>query len=317
MFNMRTVVETRQVAKQAQPSDGAPAHKFNQPVGGMRLRRDQHWAAGVFAVAERQEKRAPLVPLRIVIASQRHGAAAQLHHAHEYTEQISQIAERLEHAVGQNSNVSRKTHTQKIEGVDFAGRVRQPQEIDSAGASFRQRLHRSCGSVFCEIAQKRIACAQRQETQRNSLNRPAFRKDSIENFVSGAVATDGQKAPVTLIVGFARKLHRMARTRRGDDVDLQPFLSQTSKRRSREFRGATATGGGVNDGEKSVHGERAQIRNYNFLSTRSFLDILPNGRIPHAQSSFSRRSANTLRLILREAVLGKSSSSRTTPWMRL
>src|SRR5258706_109908 len=317
MFNMRTIVETRQVAKQAQPSDGAPAHKFNQPVGSIRLRRDQHCAACIFAVAERKEKRAPFVPLRIVIAPQRDRAAAQLHHAHEYTEQISQIAERLEHAVGQNSNVSRKTHTQKIEGVDFPRGVRQPQEIDSASTSFEQRLHRSCCPVFCEIAQKRIACAKRQETKRDPLNRPAFRKNSIENFVSGAIAADSKKSPVTLIVGFARKLQRMSLTGRNDDVDVQPLLAQTPERGPGKFRGAAATGGGVNDGEKSVHGERAQIRNSNFQSTRSFLDILHKGRIADAQSSFASRSANTLRLILREAVLGKSSSNRTTPWMRL
>src|SRR5260370_22174693 len=255
MFNMRTIVETRQVAKQAQPSDGAPAHKFNQPVGGIRVRRDQHCAAGVLAVVERQEKIGPFVPLRIVIATQRHGAAAQLHHAHEYAEQISQIAERLKHAVGQSSNISGKTNTQKMEGVNCASGMRQPQKIDSAGAAFEQRLHRSCGSVFCKIAQKRIACAQRQETQRDALNRPAFRKNAIESFVSGAIAADGQKAPVTLIVSFARKLHRMAWTRRSDDVDFQPLLAQASKRGSRQFRGAAATGGGADDGEKSVHAE--------------------------------------------------------------
>src|SRR5260370_19079696 len=35
-----------------------------------------------------------------------------------------------------------------------------------------------------------------------------------------------------------------------------------------------------------------------------------NGRIADALSSFARRSASTLRLILREAVRGKSSSSK-------
>src|SRR5216684_7270027 len=228
MLDMRAVIKTRQIAEQAKPADRAPAHKFDKPVSRIGVRRDEHRPARVLAVVERQEKRASFVPLPIVIAAQRHGAAAQLHHAHEYAEQISQIPERLEHAVGQSSHISGKTNTQKIEGVNFASGMREPQKIDSAGAAFEQRLHRSCGSVFCKIAQKRIACPQRQETKRDALNRPAFRKNAIENFVSGAIAADSKKSPVTLIVGFAGKLHRMAWTCRSDDVDVQPLLAQTS-----------------------------------------------------------------------------------------
>src|SRR5216683_1649942 len=192
MLDMRTVVKTRQCAKQAQPSDWAPAHKFNKPIGSIRLRRDQHCATCVFAVVERQEKRAPFVPLRIVIAAQRHGAAAQLHHAHEYTEQISKIPERLKDAVGQSSDISRKPHTQKIEGVNFAGGVRQSQKIDGASAALEQRLHRSHGSVFCKIPQKGIARAKWQKTQRDALHRAASRKNAVEDFVSGAVTAGGK-----------------------------------------------------------------------------------------------------------------------------
>jgi hypothetical protein len=83
------------------------------------------------------------------------------------------------------------------------------------------------------------------------------RKNSVKDFVSRAVAADRKKAPVALLVRFAGKLHGMAPAGRSDDVNLQSFLAQTRERGSREFRGAAATGGGVDDGEESIHWERA------------------------------------------------------------
>ena len=213
MFDMRTVIKTRQCAEQAQPADWAPADKFNEPVGRISLRRDEHRAARILAVVERQEKGAPLVPFLIVIAAQRQGSPAQLHHAHEDAEQIAEIAKRLEHAIGQSGDIRRKANAQKIEGINFAGGVRQPQEVDGASAAFEKRLHRSCGSVLCKIAQEGIAGTQWQEPQRDALNRGASRENTVEDFVSGAITTDGKKAPVALSVGFAGKLYRVARTR--------------------------------------------------------------------------------------------------------
>src|SRR6267143_5518469 len=317
MFDMRTVVKTRQCAEQAQPADRAPADKFNQPVRRISLRRDEHRATRILAVVERQEKSAPLVPLLIVIATQGQGSPAQLHNAHEDAEQITEIAKRLEQAIGQSGDIRRKAHAQKIEGINFAGGVRQAQKVDGASAAFEKRLHRSCGSVLCKIAQEGIAGTQRQETQRDALNRGASRKNAVEDFVSGAITADGKKAPVALPVGFAGKLHRVARTRRSNDVDLQPFLEQTRESWPSEFRGAAATGGGVDDGKESIHLERERTRNANSRSTQSFPNWLHKGRIAPALSSFARRSARTLRLILREAVRGKSSSSSTAPWIRL
>src|ERR1700731_1035389 len=317
MFDMRTVIKTRQCAEQAQPSDRAPADKFNQPVPRISLRRDEHRAARILAVVERQEKSAPLVPLLIVVATQGQGSPAQLHHAHEDAEQITEIAKRLEHAIGQSSDIGRKANAQKIEGINFAGGVRQAQKIDGASAAFEERLHRSCGSVLCKIAQEGIAGTQRQEPQRDALNGGAPRKNAVEDFVGGAITADGKKAPVPLPVGFAGKLHRMARTRRSNDLDLQPFLEQTRESGPSEFRGAAATGGGVDDGKESIHLDRERARSANSRSTQSFPNQLHKGRIAAALSSFARRSARILRLILREAVRGKSSSSRTTPWTRL
>src|SRR5438045_7166191 len=118
MIDMRAVVKTRQCAEQSQPADRAPADKFNEPVGRIRVRRNQHPAARVLAVVEGQEKSAPLIPLLIVIAAQSQRAPAQLHHAHENTEQIAEIAKRLEHSIGQSSDISGKANAQEIEGIE-------------------------------------------------------------------------------------------------------------------------------------------------------------------------------------------------------
>src|SRR5205814_8470249 len=105
--------------------------------------------------------------------------------------------------------------------------MRQPQKIDSARSAFGQRLHRSCHSVLCKITQERIACAQRQESQRDALNPAASRKHPVENFMSRAVTADRKKAPVALLAGLSRKLHRVPLAGRSDAGDLLPLFLQT------------------------------------------------------------------------------------------
>src|SRR5260370_1194376 len=238
-------------------------------------------------------------------------------HARGHAEKITKIAKRLEHAIGQSSDISRKANAQKIEGIDLAGGVCQTQKVDGSSAAIEERLHRSCGSVLSKIAKKGIAGAKRQEPQRDALDSGAARKNTVEDFVSCTISTHGKKTPVALIVSFAGKLHAVPGTSRSDNVNVQPFLAQTREGRPREFRGAAATGGGVDDGEKADHLERERNRNSNFLSTQSFPTHLHNVKIAAALASFACRSTRPFRLILREAVRGKSSSSRTTPWIRL
>src|SRR5713101_187596 len=263
MLDMSAVIKSWQCAQQAQPSDRAPAHKFNQSVTGIRVRRNKHRAARVFAVVERQKQRTSLVPIRIVIAAQREGAAVQLHNTNENAEQISQMAKRFERTVCESSNVGGETNAQEIKRIDFAARVCQANQIHRALPAFAKRLERSLSAFVCEIAQKRIARTQRQKTKRNAWNPGAPGKNAIQDFVSGAIAADGKKVPVALIVGLAGKLHSVTLAGRSDDVNLQSFLAQTCESRSRKFRGAAATGGGVDDGEETIHFERERNRNAN------------------------------------------------------
>jgi len=96
------------------------------------------------------------------------------------------------------------------------------------------------------------------------LDRAASRKNTIEDLVSRAIASNGKKAPVALIVSLTRKLHRVAMGRGSDDVDLQPFLAQARECGSRKFCRPAATGGGVDDGEESIHGKQVQIGKIHF-----------------------------------------------------
>src|SRR5712692_7278328 len=110
MFDVRSVIEPVQIAQQAKPADRPPADKFDETIGGISLRGYKHRATGILAVVESEEKRAPLVPLRIPIASQGKRAPAQLHDAYENTEQVTQVSKGLEHTIGQSRNIRGETN---------------------------------------------------------------------------------------------------------------------------------------------------------------------------------------------------------------
>jgi hypothetical protein len=118
MLDVRAVVEFGQHTQKAEAADRSPTDEFDQGVGGVGIRRDQHGAAGVLAVVESEKEAAALVPILVVIAAKRESAAVQLRYANEDTEKIAERAERLEVTVGESCHVSGKSHTQQIECVD-------------------------------------------------------------------------------------------------------------------------------------------------------------------------------------------------------
>src|SRR5712664_3574171 len=167
------------------------------------------------------------------------------------------------------------------------------------------------------MAQEGITSAERKETKRNPSNWVAAGKNAVEDFVRRAVAANGKKTPVTLIVSLARELHRVALAGGCDDVNAQSLLSQARKRGAGELCGTAATGGGVHDGEKAIHLYLGQTGTANSCSTQYFSMHFHKGRIAEALPRLARRSARTFLLIFKEAVRGKSSSRTTTPWIRL
>jgi hypothetical protein len=105
------------------------------------VRRDEHGATRELAVVEREEEAAAFVPSFVVIAAERKGAAAQLREADEDSEEVTEMAERLENAIRERGDVGRETYTQEIERVDFAGSMSEADEIDGTSAAFEKSLH--------------------------------------------------------------------------------------------------------------------------------------------------------------------------------
>src|SRR5690348_12981289 len=63
MLDMGAVVEARQHTQQAEAADGPPADKFDETVGRVGLRSDEHRPTSVLAVVEGEEQAAAVVPL--------------------------------------------------------------------------------------------------------------------------------------------------------------------------------------------------------------------------------------------------------------
>src|SRR5262249_13332749 len=137
----------------------SPADELDQAVGWIRMGRDQHSAAGVFAVVEGEEQAGLFVPVFVVVATQRKGAAAQLRYSKKNAEQVAEMTERLEITVGQGGDVGGEPDREKIQRIDFAVRVGEANQIDGAFVTGKQRLERSFCAIAGEIAQKGIAGA--------------------------------------------------------------------------------------------------------------------------------------------------------------
>src|ERR1700756_4864517 len=140
MSNVSAVVEFRQHAEKTESSDGSPADEFDEAVGGLPVWRDEHGAAGVFAVVEAEKEAAPRVPFCFVIRAQNESATFELNHPDQYTEQITEVAERFENTIGQSADVSSETHAKNVEGIHFAGRMREADQIHGTSAIGEKRV---------------------------------------------------------------------------------------------------------------------------------------------------------------------------------
>ena len=114
--------------------------------------------------------------------------------------------------------------------------------------------------------------------------------------MSGAVAADGDEFLITLGVGLARKRSDLAWSGAGDDVHARAGAAELGDRRLSELAAAASAGFRIHDSEEAVFHSRITAE---------------------ARSSRASCSARMLRLILREAVRGKSSFQRRQPVMRL
>ena len=77
-------------------------------------------------------------------------------------------------------------------------------------------------------------------------------EETVQDFVSGAVPTDSDKASIALRVRFGSEFRGVAAAGRGDDVDCKTALAQLRERFTGELGGFTAARRRVDDGEKTL-----------------------------------------------------------------
>src|SRR5271155_1501315 len=140
--------------------------------------------------------------------------------------------------------------------MDYARAVREAQKIHGTRTPREQGGNGGGGTFFCEIAQKRIAGAERKEAQGNALFRRAVRKNAVENFVRGAITADGEKPSIALRVGFASELCGVTGRAGGNDVQRQSLRAQLRQLGAGKFCGAAAASGGIDDGDETFHALR-------------------------------------------------------------
>ncbi len=165
MFQVAAVIERRQIADEAEAADGSPADELNEAIGRIGVRSDQHGAAGVLAVVKGEKEAAAGVPLGFFVGTQMECAALELHQADEDSEQIAEMTQRFEGAIGECTNVSRESNAENVEGKNFPGSVREANEIDGTSAAGEQRLHRGFRAIVREIAEERVAGAEREKAK--------------------------------------------------------------------------------------------------------------------------------------------------------
>src|SRR5882724_2388763 len=187
------------------------------------------------------------------------------------------MAQRFKYAVGERADVRGETDAEDVEGINFAGSMREADQVHGTSAICEKRIERGFSAMLCKIAQKRITSAERKKSESDALRCGIARKNSVENFMRSAVAAHGEKPAIALAVCFARKLNGVTRAGGSDDVDVQAFCAEACKRWAGELRRFAATCGRINDREETVfgggHGDKS-------------------GSIPRSRSSLARRSAS-------------------------
>src|SRR5580658_10111566 len=281
MLDVRAVIKPGQHTQQAEAADGSPAHEFDEPVGGIGLRSDEHRTAREFAVAEGEKQAAAFVPVFVFIAAQTKCSPAQLNDADKHAEQVAEIAERLEIAIGERAHVRSEAEAEKIKRIHFACGVRETNQIDGPLAALDQGFERGVGAVLRKIAQKRIAGSERQKAERDAL------------FASRASST-ACPGPVDASTSI-----------------FNPFSRSPARAGPANLAERPPPAAGL------TMAKNCCLKVFPFSQTNGSFSIMHglyyNGRKAVARSNLASCSAREFLLILSEAVRGKSSLNKTTP----
>src|SRR5579863_5740070 len=140
MIDVGAVVQSWQVADEANAADRAPADVFDQSVVYLGLRSDHHGAAGEFAVVKGQKKTGTAVDFAVAIDAQGKRTALQASKRNKDCGLVAQFAPGTEFAGAQGSNVGGESHAEKVDEVQRAVCMDHAQNVTGVRAMREDRF---------------------------------------------------------------------------------------------------------------------------------------------------------------------------------
>ena len=116
----------------------------------------------------------------------------------------------------------------------------QPQNVTRAGALRQERFNGIIDAAIAEIAQKRIARAQRKKGKRGPLAVVRLGKQAVHDLIRSAVTANRDEVSNALLVGLLRDLRRVARSLGLCDFNFNVSGPQTFERRTQQFAATPA-----------------------------------------------------------------------------
>ena len=167
----------------------------------------------------------------------------------------------------------------------------QTQHIARPASVSKQRFDPVLHAAIAEVAQKRIAGAERQETPGSGAHRQgACGIQAIHDFVGSSVAADRDKVPDASPIRLAGNLRRLSRTLRLRDSYLDAASLQALQRRAQQLAAASRLPP-PDSQSQDIFAPKFEIQ---FSSKEYFAATLLNSAAGH-NSTIARRFQSTCR----------------------
>jgi hypothetical protein len=131
--------------------------------------------------------------------------------------------------------------------MDNAPAVAQTQHIARAAALGQERFQRVLYDAVAKVAQKGIAGAQREKSERGTISRQSLRIQAIHDFVRSAIASHGDKVPATALIGLARDLGCISRRAGFRDLNFDAAGPHAFERGGQQLATASRSGRRIYD----------------------------------------------------------------------
>ena len=164
----------------------------HSPSAVSAVGRHHHLAAGEAAVVERDEGQRLSSSSGPPSTRERDGLQREPRHRDEHAEAVAGLAEALEAAVGHRAHVGHEAEAEQVDVVECRP-ARWRRRITSQGRCLPldQGAPRVGGALGGEVAQERVAGAERQKAERGALARlERLREQAVDDLEAGAVAAD-------------------------------------------------------------------------------------------------------------------------------